>query len=54
MISILNLNLNLNLIKPNARLEIRRNFYSNRVIDSWNRLPLDVKRATSTNQFKNM
>ena len=45
---------NLNLIKPNARLEIRRNFYSNRVIDSWNRLPFDVKRAASTNQFKNM
>ena len=45
---------NLNLSKPNARLEIRRNFYFNRVIDSWNRLPFDVKRAASTNQFKNM
>jgi hypothetical protein len=33
-----------------ARLEVRRNFFSNRVIDSWNQLPTHVK---TVNNFKN-
>ena len=40
--------------QPNARLEIRRNFFSHRVLDTWNSLPAEVKRAISTSHFKKM
>jgi hypothetical protein len=36
-----------------ARLEVRRNFYSNRVVDQWNRLPAELKNAVTVNSFKN-
>jgi hypothetical protein len=36
-----------------ARLEVRRNFFSNRVIDSWNQLPTHVKNVKTVNSFKN-
>ena len=39
--------------KPKSRLEIRRNFFSLRVINEWNKLPNDVVEATSINMFKN-
>ena len=42
----------LNLIKPNSRLEIRKNLYSLRVVDTWSRLPYDLKRASKPEQFK--
>ena len=44
----------LNLVKPVAKLEIRKNFFSHRVIDLWNALPYDVKHARNTAQFKQL
>ena len=44
----------LNLAKPVARLEIRKNFFSHIVIDLWNTLPHDVKYAKNTIQFKQL
>ena len=38
--------------KPRARLELRRHFFSNRVIDACNSLPDHMVEATSTNMFK--
>jgi ribonucleases P/MRP protein subunit RPP40 len=43
----------LKLGKSRSRLDIRRNFFSQRVVDSWNRLPQNVIDATSVNSFKN-
>ena len=43
----------LNFVKPKGNYDFRRNFYSHRVIDHWNKLPLDVKTAESVNSFKN-
>ena len=42
----------LKLEKPRARLELRKHFFSNRVIDAWNALPGHMVEATSTNMFK--
>ncbi len=42
----------LNLRQKAARLEIRRNFFSNRVIDNWNMIPSAVKNARSVVSFK--
>ena len=40
-------------IRPRmARLEIRKNF-THRVIESWNKLPKDVKSAGTVDSFKN-
>ena len=41
------------LVGQRANLEIRRNFFNVRVVNSWNRLPEEVKSAQSTNAFKN-
>ena len=41
------------LAKPIARLEIRKNFFSHRVIDPWNNLPFHIKNSPSINSFKN-
>ena len=43
----------LKLLKPTSESAIRQRFFSNRVINSWNDLPEQVIRATTTNQFKN-
>ena len=43
----------LNLCKPPSKLGIRKNFFSIRVVDTWNQIPDSVKKAVSTNQFKN-
>ena len=34
------------------RLEVRKNFFTVRVADVWNRLPVHVKSATNVNMFK--
>ena len=44
----------LNIIKPRANTEIRKNFFSVRVIDEWNNLPEEIKSAKTLNQFKNL
>ena len=36
------------------KLEIRKNFFSHRVIDLWTALPYDVKHAKNTVQFKQL
>ena len=44
----------LNLVQPPCgKGEIRRNFYSHRVVPLWNLLPDHVKMAKNTNEFKN-
>jgi hypothetical protein len=41
-------------IRPGApRLDIRRYFYSQRVVDSWNSVPHDIKKSVSVIAFKN-
>ena len=42
----------LKLEKPRARLDLRKHFFSNRVIDAWNALPGHMVEATTTNIFK--
>ena len=39
-------------IKKRARLKLRANSFSNRVINSWNSLPVTVVEAPSLNAFK--
>jgi ribonuclease P/MRP protein subunit RPP40 len=41
------------LVKARCRLDIRKNFFSQRVINSWNSLPEVVVEADSVNCFKN-
>ena len=36
-----------------SRLDVRKYFFSNRVVDMWNSLPDDVVSAPSVNSFKN-
>ena len=40
------------LIKPKSRLDIRKNFFSCRVIDPWNDLPPGVQGAADVLDFK--
>ena len=43
-----------NLVQPPIpKTEIRKNFFSYRVVDHWNRLPDQVKMSQKTNDFKN-
>ena len=42
----------LNIVRKNPRLEIRKNFYTNRVVEKWNSVPSDLKRAKTVNAFK--
>ena len=39
--------------KRRSRLEIRRNFFSQRIVNKWNSLPDSVVNADSVNSFKN-
>ena len=43
---------NLNLKKQKFRTEIRKNFFTNRVVDEWNKLPTSVKDSKTVNEFK--
>jgi hypothetical protein len=43
----------LNLKQLPARLDVRRNFFSNRVTSDWNRVPAELKRAKNAKSFKN-
>ena len=42
----------LNITVKRSRLELRKNFYSNRVTEKWNSLPAELKNAKSISQFK--
>ena len=44
---------NLKMVKFRSKLELRRNFFSQRVVDEWNCLPQEVIDAANVNQFKN-
>ena len=44
----------LNLKKPRFNSDIRKNFFSIRVIDKWNSLPHQIKSASNLNLFKNL
>ena len=41
-----------NILPKAAKTEIRRNFFSCRVVNEWNKLPASVKNAPSVNTFK--
>jgi hypothetical protein len=43
----------LNLRIQPARLEVRRNFFTNRVVEDWNRIPSSLKNAKTVKSFKN-
>jgi len=41
------------LVKERSRLDTRKFFFSQRVVNSWNSLPAEVVNAASANRFKN-
>ena len=41
------------LLKQRASLDVRKFFFSERVVNEWNLLPQDVVVAMSVNHFKN-
>jgi hypothetical protein len=43
----------LNLRPQAARLDLRRNFFTNRVVEDWNKIPLVVRKAKIVISFKN-
>ena len=43
----------LNVRQQASRLDIRRQFYSQRVVDCWNRVPTDIKNSVTVKRFKN-
>ena len=43
---------NLSLVKPKCLLDVRRNFFSCRVVDPWNGLPSSVQEAEDVGHFK--
>ena len=42
----------MNLMKPNSRGDVRKNFFSCRVVDQWNSLPSSVQEAEDVRDFK--
>ena len=44
---------NLKLVKVGCKYEIRKNFFSQRVVNAWNGLSQDVVDAITVNSFKN-
>ena len=42
----------LNILPKRSNTEVRRKFFSNRVVNTWNKLPSEVKNANSINSFK--
>ena len=43
----------LNVKQPGISNEIRRNFFSQRIVDKWNNLPDSIKKSETVNAFKN-
>ena len=46
--------LNISIPKVEYGGEIRKNFFSHRVVEKWNAIPEYIKCATTVNQFKNL
>ena len=42
-----------NIVRVTSKSEPRRNFFSQRVAEKWNELPLHVKNASTVSSFKN-
>jgi hypothetical protein len=42
----------LNVRQQASRLDIRKQFYSQRVVDGWNKVPTDIKNSVTVNGFK--
>ena len=42
----------MNIRVKHGRLDMRRNFFSLRVIDSWNQIPSDMKRIVKCENFR--
>ena len=40
------------LVSEKCRLDIRKNFFTNRVVNIWNSLPIDVRESDCVNSFK--
>ena len=47
-----NTSFHLNLKKQMFKTEMRKNFFTNRVIDDWNKLPVDIKKSKTVKEFK--
>jgi len=45
---------NKHLVPEKCRLEIRKHFFTNRIVQGWNALPIDIREAESVNRFKNL
>ena len=41
-----------NIAVPKAKLDVRKNFFSVRVVEKWNNLPISVRKAANVDQFK--
>ena len=42
----------LKILKKGVKLNVRKNFFSQRVVNDWNKLPENVMNSTSINMFK--
>ncbi len=42
----------LNVRQQASRLDIRKQFYSHRVVDTWNKVPTDIKNIVTVSSFK--
>jgi len=42
------------LVAEKCRLDVRKFFFTNRIVNTWNELPIDIREAESVNSFKNL
>ena len=42
-----------NLVPEKTSLNVRKNFFTNRIVNEWNLLPSDIRYGSSLNEFKN-